>query len=447
MLFPILLVIAFQNCENEVPRYPSLSRTPTSSHQISETKTTSTTGSTTSLDLREINQAETDQLQIPKRAGILISDCQQSLQYNACIYKKNPVSQKASPINLNTERENILRQLTLLQNYAVQVTETADGLLKNDHFDVTFKSKSNNKTRLLHTNPNDKWTTPYNIFDFSVEQVMTYHWLMYQRDWMILNTQTWYASNKKITIEINDDSKFCAYWSPKENKIALCGVSAALSSEISLHEAGHANFYHSSPHRINSASEICAAHVRCSDRKSLCGLSKKELEDSSLSRCCLSKQGCFFAINEGQADFHAAVLFPNSPQIGELIANQTEGITGCFPDDGPSRNPKEHANSVADQIYNSCQDRFRGKGEIHVMGIIYNSIWWEIYNHTDTLKKDIVSLFTEHLPLISYGDTFKTAGNKMINLAKQMFGSEQDSKGLRYANIVREEFSRVGITL
>lgn len=449
----IFSIIAFQNCENKSSPSSSLPTSKTSS-QTRQTQTTNTAKmtnttpqitQTTGSGLKETNQVQVPQLQIPKRVGTMTPDCQQNPQYNACIYKKNPIFQKASPINLDAGREDILRQLTSLQTYAVQVTDTTDGLLKNNHFDVTVKFKSDNKARLSNTNPNDKWTTPYSHFDFSVEQVMTYHWLMYQRDWMILNTKTWYASNKKIKVEVSDGPKFCAYWSPKQNKIALCGISAALSAEITLHEAGHANFYHSSPNRIDSVNEICAAHVRCSDRKSLCELSKEELDDSS--RCCSSQKGCFSALNEGQADFHAAILFSNNPQIGELVANKTEGVTGCFPNEGPSRDPRRHKSSTADQIYNDCRSRFGGKGEIHVMGIIYNSIWWEIYNHTDTFKKDIVNLFTEHLPLITYGDNFETAGNKIINLAKQMFGSESGSKGLKYANVIRQEFVRVGISL
>ena len=444
VLFVFFSIIAFQNCENNLSsplRLPS-SEKDSQTEQTQTTNTTQSVPNPTGSSLKE----EAPQLQIPKRAGIMTSDCQQNSQYNACIYKKNPILQKASPLNLNAEREDILRQLTLLQTYSIRVKDTTDGHLKNNHFDVTVKLKSEEQNRLSKTNPNDKWTTPYSHFDFSVEQVMAYHYLMYQRDWMILNTNTWYASDKKIAIEVSDGPKFCAYWSPMQNKVALCGVSSALSAEIILHEAGHAHFYHSSPHRINSVNEICTAHVRCSDRKSLCELSKKELDNSS--RCCISQKGCFSAINEGQADFHAAILFPNNPQIGELIINKTEGITGCFPDEGgPSRDPRRHKSSTADQIYNSCQSRFGGKGEIHVMGIIYNSIWWEIYNHTDTFKKDIVNLFTEHLPLITYGDTFETAGNRIINLAKQMFGSEPGSKGLKYANVIREEFIRANISL
>ena len=283
-----------------------------------------------------------------------------------------------------------------------------------------------------------KWTAPYEDDEnFLVEQAMTYYWLTYQQNWMKDNTSQFYASNKNIQAVAVSDVALNAYWSPLENKIVLglgcilnssgtvCQsdiIGMALNAEILIHEAGHANFSHSAPSPTARGTENagCQTHRNCKDKsQSICDLSQEEI--SQAGTCCDTEKGCSLAIDEGQADFHASILFSNNPSIGDLLANNTRGITGCFPGDGPSRNPVLNKNATSSQIFDSCQAGFGGKGEIHVMGILYNSIWWEVYSHTETQQEDILKLFTEHLPLLHYDDNFETVGGKIINLTKQVF--------------------------
>ena len=72
------------------------------------------------------------------------------------------------------------------------------------------------------------------------------------------------------------------------------------------------------------------------------------------------------------------------------------------------------------------------------MGKLYASIWWEIYNHPAVSKKDIATLFSAHLPLASYDDTFKTISVKIIHKAKELFGG---LRGEHYACIISQEFA------
>ena len=288
-----------------------------------------------------------------------------------------------------------------------------------------------------------RWTRPYTTGDFSTEQAMAYYWLMYQKNWMEVNAEGWYAVNKNVNVEIAPDSNFCAYWSPLENKIRLCSVSG-LSAEIITHEAGHANFDHSiggpSNRPGSTSTAACRSHHSCKYRKSICDLTDAESNDpTGRALCCATESGCLFGINEGQADFHAAVLFPNQPAVGELLSNDLRGITGCGLTSGPSRDPDTAKNETATSLFNECESSYGNKGEIHLVGILYNSMWWEIYRHPDTDQKEIMRIFTEHLPILGWGDTFETAGIKIINLARQMFAGE---KGTRYANIIRAEFER-----
>ncbi len=380
-----------------------------------------------------------DRLTIP--GGRIINNCNQTQDSNsnACIYDKNPVAQKGQGLS----EKDLGSQLTQLQTYAVNIVGTVGGLLKNSTYDVNLALLLIPGQR-AKLSSNGKWTTPYSELDFSTEQAMTYYWLMYQKYFMETNASGWYATDKAINVEVAADSPFCAYWSPLENKIKLC-TAAGLSAEIITHEAGHANFEHSveggaegRPGATGTAA--CRTHQSCKYRKSVCDLTDTERRDPGGSAiCCLNEKGCLFAINEGQADFHAAVLFPDRPAVGELISNSLRGVTGCGLTSGPSRNPDEANNETAYSIFNECERSYGNKGEIHLVGILYNSIWWEIYRKPETDQKEILKIFTEHLPILDWGDTFETAGIKIVNLARQMFEGE---KGIQYANIIREEFER-----
>ena len=378
-------------------------------------------------------------LRTPASIGQIVPHCQQDVNYNACIYKKNPVAQKAGIINNLDNPRAVLQQLISLQSYAVNMTGTVGEFLKNNHFDIKVDS-AYIRARLS----GGKWTTSISHRDLSVEQAMAYYWLMYQKEWMELNARTWHATNKKVNVEISDGAAptlFCAYWSMSENKIHFCGIQAALSGDIIVHEAGHANFHHANDQRV--LNDLCDTHVRCSNRQSLCSLSEEDLSDPNLHQCCLSEKGCLFAINEGQADFHTSLLFSDQTQIGEFVVNKLEGIGSCA-STSPLRDPQANKSLTASKAFNSCEKDLNGKGEIHVMGILYNSIWWEIYNHPDVNKKEIVILFSEHLPLLTYKDNFETAGRKIVNLARQLY---RGNKGQNYANIIRQEFTRRGLNL
>ena len=423
----------------------------------------------------------TDRIGGSTPGGQIIPDCNQNPNYNACIYKKNPIAQSGVAIDRDG---NVLSQLTQLQTYAVQIKDTQGNLLKNSHFDINVGNTEN--IGVISTivnsivnidigsiiigpsyfNPNSyavervtlsngKWTTPYENRDYSVEQVMSYYWLMYQLEWMQEKASLFYASEKNIQVSAFSAAPFEAYFSPLENKIALglvCeitpnGISCSppfgvgLSAEVIIHEAGHANSFHSAGLSREGLESGCQTHIDCESRKSLCDLPEDEAQEAS--RCCNTEKGCFFAIDEGAADFHAAILFPSSTAVGEMFQNNTQGITGCFPNNGLSRSATDPAtkNANAEQFFNNCANH-EGPGEIHVMGILYNSLWWEIYKHAETEESDILKLFTEHLPILHFDDTFETAGVRIINLAKQLF---EDPKASQYANIIQDELERRGL--
>ena len=211
-------------------------------------------------------------------------------------------------------RQRFNETMRLYQNFAVNIEGTTGGLLKNEHYDVTL-DVIEGSTRRVKQQSDGKWTTPYFSFAeylkdspiepsryLSVEQVMAYYYLMYQKEWMELNTGQWYASGQNISVDFSSISS--DEWVEDKNKIALLlseklyynvDISGALHAFSIVHEAAHANFYYSNLSRKGSKDET---HLRCSHD----------------GMCCTTLDGCLRAINEGQADFNGFMLFPQMLQ-------------------------------------------------------------------------------------------------------------------------------------
>ena len=278
---------------------------------------------------------------------------------------------------------------------------------------------------------------------------MVYYYLMYQKEWMELNTGQWYASGKNISIDFTDFSRH--FWNKDTNQITLTLNHSFVTINIpgtpdafsSVHEAAHANFYYSNLSREGSKDKT---HRECGYG----------------TICCVSEDGCFRAISEGQSDFNTFMLYPDVPiehsieglvnrevlkERGEEIQSLLfEEVQSLFFGNSRtcliSRDHRANKNLTAQQAFN-CEPKKNKKGDIHNMGALYASIWWEIYNRKDTSKKDIATLFTEHLPLVSNNDTLKSVAFKIINKARDLFNG---LKGEHYACIISQEFTRRGLT-
>ena len=176
--------------------------------------------------------------------------------------------------------------------------------------------------------------------------------------------------------------------------------------------------------------------------------------------CCITSDGCLRAINEGQADFNGFMLFPDAPieipvfpiedfmNRGSLRKRGEEIQSPFFNDLGNChilRGFGVNSPLISETAFNCGQQRSAsGAGEVHDMGGLYASIWWEIYDREDTSKKDIALLFTEHLPLASNDDTFRTIAGKIIDKAQELFDKE---KAYHYTCIISQEFEERGFHL
>lgn len=197
------------------------------------------------------------------------------------------------------------------------------------------------------------------------------------------------------------------------------GTNYALDSSIGAHELGHANLRWAMGEAYYSGS----GHV-------VCGPTGQE------EKCCATSAGCFSAINEGQADYHAMMLFPEYPGIAEILSNDGVGIRGC----GVPRNAPMNFNLTREQAYTACSAPYRG--EVHVVGALYASIWWKVRSDqpTQTQKREIDKLFLAHLASLQTSDTFNTVVARIEAADIGTFGAP------RYGAAFRAEFIRRGFT-
>ena len=237
---------------------------------------------------------------------------------------------------------------------------------------------------------------------------------MYQKEWMELNTNKWYASDKEITVDIENRTNGSAYWSSSSNNMTFPRENDLFWALF--HEAGHANLYYSKGQYTHGQKhQVCASDT-----------------SSTSSRCCQTYKGCFDAISEGQAEFHQYLI----DLTGTKTGFENNKIYRC------GHSTSITLKSKAQNIYNECNTSYP-KGQIHTIGfLVYATTWAQIFEHESTNKKDIAILFSEHLPLLTGDDDFETAKTKIINLAKQIFESET---GNDYADIISEAFNNRGL--
>ncbi len=308
-------------------------------------------------------------LRTPDRVGRTVENCQSDSRYNACIFFAHGQSYST-------------------KNYGVNILDTINTFLENNSYKVLIDGQQ--RATLV----SGKWTRPYNSDpDLKNSQANLYHWLMYQKEWMELNANTWYASNKDIKVKIEDIPHIGA-WYFSENKIGFQKNSRTFSTPnlfynlyvLAFHEGGHANFSYAVGGKY-----ISSLNYKVCDR------------GGSSFYCCNTYKGCLLAINEGQAEFH-----------GYLIDNRTISRTSLM--NTQRCKSTITLESTATEIYNNC-DRGFPKGQRHTMGIfVYTTIWRQIYDHPNVNKKDIAILFSEHLPLLGHNDDLVDSSCKCNSL-------------------------------
>ncbi|HPI40735.1 MAG TPA: hypothetical protein PLJ21_08010, partial [Pseudobdellovibrionaceae bacterium] len=271
--------------------------------------------------------------------------------YDACIFRKNPVYQNKGPVLSGI---SFGKDLEKQQSFGVKINNLSQtNSLTNSNVNI----KITNGTKATK-NAEGNWKFNYkdDSTDHKVGQVMAYYWLNEQINMMKNESGIFYAENKNIQVDAYKASvKNNAYWS--NNNIVMGSWTnssgtqeMALSAEVYLHELGHGNLDHAMG------------------------------TDVAINKYCNTDQGCIGAIHEGQADIHAALIFPDDPTMGQSLSNTLAGWK--------DRDVRTNINSPVSDFFKYSS------GEIHGMGSAYASILWKIYTDPQMNRADFMKLFS-----------------------------------------------------
>lgn len=336
-----------------------------------------------------------------KNAGTFDPNCLNSNAYDACIFWKNPVAQKGGTYSPSIRFGQTIAE----QSFGIKLTgQSNPNRLANSSIVV-------GSSQAPDAAPNgSSWRFPYqgdasNHFN---AQLMAYFWLTYQEKQMMARSGIFYARNKGIPVDaFNTSVTNNAYWDTQNIVMGVASTGGgqhemALSAEVYLHEMGHANMQYAVGRFLR--------------------------DNNANGNNCRTVNGCVGAINEGQADFHFAMLFYESTALGETFVNSTGGIS----QQGISRDVRRLTNMKADEFFS------RSGGEIHGTGSFYASVLWEIYNHPNMKKIDFEKIFLSHLQKMTESSRFPEGRDMLIAEDMALFGG-------KYKSIIEQVFQDKGI--
>lgn len=340
------------------------------------------------------------------------ADCMRQNQYDACIFKKNPV---ASRQQVFSQKANASTPLEDQQTFGVKLTGLATtGNLENDTLSirtVTGNPVSTQTSSLKFSAQNDS--------DRRFLQVMTYYWLNRASEYLQSRTNALPARGKGIQIFVDDS---IAGWSPKTNSIHLKlddnGSAMAWNADLAIYFFGLANLHHATNGAFSNMDATAQGKHRDCNLKA--------------AGCCTSQTGCSRAIASGIGDYFVAMIFPDQPIVGETWANRVDGLNHC----SLNRNLNTASSNNASGVFQACG------GDISSMGTIYASIWWSVRNQAQSTRStgasDIDTLFMQHLSLLSASDDFSTVKSKIESVDQRLFNS-------RYTSLFRAQFQARGL--
>jgi len=349
---------------------------------------------------------------------------------NTCLFWKNPVAQNKAPLAAPITATSNLSALTTHSVNIMPDWYDSSGFLKNLSIDVYADTLANVASRVSTAGANFKFSYG-NDPKHQLSQVMAFYWLNMQIKYMTARVGNFFARDKNLRVFAWDNSAGArdnAYYATDANEMHMgidstTGNENALGAEIILHEMGHANVDHATNRLINQLSS--ATHKFC-------------VNATDGNVCCTGRLGCSFAMNEGQADYHSIIMFDSDPALGQHITNTINGLASC----GISRNSVLNSAITADTVLGACGNNgfdVRFNGEVHVVGSLYASIWFELRKRAKLVNAAEVvlldKLFNEHLKIIRGNDTFSTIYDKIIAIDTSLFAS-------RFATSITAEFRR-----
>jgi hypothetical protein len=328
----------------------------------------------------------------------LDANCSRDTSYDVCIFYKNPVAQIQTPL---PQLMNNNLDFSSLQIYGVKLTGLKNtGFLENDKFQILTL----NVPRLSTNNPFGLKVGILADSQFTIPQMMTYYWLERTAEYLEARLGRLASSTGLLKVYVDDS---IAGFSSASQSIHLtktdAGNKMALSGDLAIYYYGVANAWSASAGLITK--NITRNHIDCNSRS---------LE------CCTTSMGCAKALQSAAGDYFVHLMFPDRLGLGEAWINNASGIGYC----GVNRNLSLNQKLSADQAYAACAAQ-SANGEVHVMGSLYASIWWNIRSNAESLKsgssQEIDSLFIQHLALLTADDDFKSVQAKIQSVDNRLF--------------------------
>lgn len=329
-------------------------------------------------------------------------DCYTNPDFNLCLAMKDPVStfgQGFQPVFAAGSALPEHEAAVFTYGAKVPVSDS----LSNSHFYISVPAEK----RVRPTENGDYKYSLRTDTNGYLGQLHAWYWLNRQLTLMTRRTGKFYYSRRGAPIRVgSSEARDNAFFSGVDMSITLGDTGfgmmgpgprgdLALDATVVTHEAGHGNLFVASNGQGTSAlKEICTNGV-CR---------------------CVSERGCWGAIHEGMADFHALILFPSqSAAIGSYYRNSTLGLR----------------NMDAILSYNTAPNLFMQvlpHGEIHTLGQAYGAIWYGVWKKWKAAgnERSIEVLFTEHLAGLSGQDDFLTAYNTIVAIARNIYPKSAD---------------------
>jgi hypothetical protein len=394
---------------------------------------------------------------LSKKAGVFDPNCLNNSNYDACVIWKNPVAAQNRVFPAILQRATDLKDS---QNFGVMLTNRKQpGKLESTTVSVSASAGTtpvfeNGRLRIAYANDYGKsW----------LAQIMAYFWITYQETEMIRRTGVYFAKGKNIPVDAfaTDEAKGAipgnAYYSPTYNRVVMGYAEAnntiahelALSAEVYLHEMGHANLEWALD---NSGIDIYLDNnatylVYTIEKTYTLRKSPNDVLDTDevYMIFCKSADGCMWAINEGQADFHHLMIFSSRTALGETVENS---LAGGFNSGTALRDVSLTKEWTAQQFYTSSGRSFNSgtitvNGEVHGMGSAYASILWSIYTHPDMKRSHFEKIFMEHLKLMSSNSRFQDARDSLVAIAEAM--ADDQFEGAHYGPLITKIFVQKGV--
>lgn len=430
----------------------------------------------TSPDLSKLNWISM------KSVGTNDPACLSNSNFDACIFYKNPFVQSVSltgaglATGLSTGTD-----LSKIQTFGVALKDrTSSSRLESPSLIVTLGTTNASQQKPIES-PMTIGTQAKVAYRNDTQSVTalthSYFWLQQMEEQLKFRTNIYFAANKKIevfmmkgdTSTLSADLINNAFWSSADSvtdaktewlSIGIANTNSkpgyyeeGLDAEVLLHEMGHANFAFAKGYpnydifADNYSYYACATASgnTCTAPVSLCGNATNASVDPNL--------GCQSAINEGLADFHYLMMFPDYPTIWETNYMSIEGL--------PSRNMRTAVSKkISEFIVGQFCDIMTSKSEapaltactnsqsmagvkrdyaeIHRLGAAYAAILYAIYSNAKTDKRAFEKTFLLHLQQITPSTRFPETRDILLGIDENNFASVN-------SDIISAVFSAKGI--